>query len=306
MEFRLTTPVAFLVFNRPDTTRMVFEEIRRARPPKLLVVADGPRADKAGEAEKCETVRGIIDSVDWPCEILKNYSKVNLGCKVRVSSGIDWVFEQVDEAIILEDDCLPHPTFFRFCEELLIKYRHDMRIGMISGNNFQFGRKRTNYSYYFSRHFHIWGWATWARAWKNYDVDMKLWPEISNGNWLKDIFKSRKDIKLWDNIFCSVYDNKINTWDFQWTFSCLINNTLSILPNVNLVSNIGFNAESTHTLQETSFSNMNTEQMYFPFIEPSFVIADSEADNLTMKNNFRDNSDILSILRRRFNKYIMK
>lgn len=306
MEFRLTTPVAFLVFNRPDTTRMVFEEIRRARPPKLLVVADGPRADKAGEAEKCETVRGIIDSVDWPCEILKNYSKVNLGCKVRVSSGIDWVFEQVDEAIILEDDCLPNPTFFRFCEELLIKYRHDMRIGMISGNNFQFGRKRTGYSYYFSRHFHIWGWATWARAWKNYDVDMKLWPEISNGNWLKDIFKSRKDIKLWDNIFCSVYDNKINTWDFQWTFSCLINNTLSILPNVNLVSNIGFNAESTHTLQETSFSNMNTEQMYFPFIEPSFVIADSEADNLTMKNNFRDNSDILSILRRRFNKYIMK
>lgn len=306
MKFQLTTPVAFLVFNRPDTTRMVFEEIRRARPPKLLVVADGPRADKAGEAEKCETVRGIIDSVDWPCEILRNYSKVNLGCKVRVSSGIDWVFEQVEEAIILEDDCLPHPTFFRFCEELLIKYRHDMRIGMISGNNFQFGRKRTNYSYYFSRHFHIWGWASWARAWKNYDVEMRLWPEISNGNWLKDIIKSRRDIKLWNNIFCSVYENKINTWDFQWTFSCLINNSLSILPNINLVSNIGFNAESTHTLQKNSFSNMNTEQMHFPFNEPPFVIADSDADNHTMKNNFCDNNDIFSKLRRRLNKYINK
>lgn len=304
MDFHLKTPVVFLVFNRPDTTQRVFEEIRRARPPKLLVVADGPRAAKAGEAEKCEIVRTIIDAVDWPCEVLKNYSDINLGCKMRVSSGLNWVFEQVEEAIILEDDCLPHPSFFRFCEELLEKYRDDERIGMISGDNFQFGMKRTKYSYYFSRHCHIWGWASWRRAWKNYDVDMKLFPEISNGNWLKDIFKSRRDRKLWDSIFSSVYDKKLNTWDFQWTFCCLINNTLSIIPNVNLVSNIGFNAESTHTSCQNNFSNMKVEAMSFPLFAPTFMLADVEADDYTMKNNFSDDIDIISILKRRIRKYI--
>jgi hypothetical protein len=155
-DFQLKTPVAFLVFNRPESTIKVFEEIRRARPPRLLVAADGTRADRPGEAEKCAAVRAIIDTVDWPCEVLKNYSDVNLGCKVRVSSGLDWVFEQVEEAIILEDDCLPHPTFFRFCEELLERYRYDERVGIISGDNFLFGVRRTQDSYYFSRYAHIW------------------------------------------------------------------------------------------------------------------------------------------------------
>ena len=152
-----STPVAFIIFNRPDTTKRVFAEIAKARPPKLLVIADGPRADHPADVEKCAAVRAIIDGVDWDCEVLKNYSDVNLGCKRRVSSGLDWVFDTVEEAIILEDDCLPHPTFFRFCEEMLEKYRDDKRIAMISGDNLQFGRKRTGYSYYFSRYPHIWG-----------------------------------------------------------------------------------------------------------------------------------------------------
>src|SRR6185369_14461868 len=168
-DWALTTPVAFIIFNRPDTTEKVFAEIARARPPKLLVIADGPRAGRAGEADRCAATRAIIDRVDWDCKVLTNYSDVNLGCKNRVASGIDWVFEQVPEAIILEDDCLPDPTFFRFCEELLIRYREDERISQICGANFQFGRKRSNDSYYFSRYNHIWGWASWRRAWQHYD-----------------------------------------------------------------------------------------------------------------------------------------
>src|SRR5512139_3287315 len=174
-DWQLKTPVAFIIFNRPDTAERVFAEIAKARPPKLLVVADGPRANRSGEAEKCAATRAIIDRVDWDCEVLTNFSDTNLGCKNRVSSGIDWVFEQVPEAIILEDDCLPHPTFFRFCEELLERYRDDERIGMISGDNFQLGQKRTDASYYFSRYNHIWGWASWRRAWRHYDREASAW-----------------------------------------------------------------------------------------------------------------------------------
>ena len=147
-DFQLKTPVAFIIFNRPDTTERVFAEIVKAKPPKLLVVGDGPRANREGDAAKVAAARAITKRVDWPCEVLTNFSEVNLGCKVRVSSGLDWVFEQVPEAIILEDDCLPHQTFFRFCEELLERYRDDQRIGMISGDNFQFGHTINDDSYF--------------------------------------------------------------------------------------------------------------------------------------------------------------
>ena len=179
--WKLETPVAFLVFNRPHTTDKVFSEIAAANPRKLLIVADGPRPDQPGEAERCVAVRAIVDRVDWDCEVLTNYSDINLGCKARISSGLDWVFDTVEEAIVLEDDCLPHPSFFRFCEELLVKYRDDERIAQIGGVNFQSGRRRTNYSYYFSRYAHIWGWATWRRAWRHYDVALKAWPLIRDG-----------------------------------------------------------------------------------------------------------------------------
>ena len=302
-EWKLQTPVAFLVFNRPETTSRVFEEIRRVRPPILLVVADGPRADRTGDAEKCEAVRAIVDTVDWPCEVLKNYSEVNLGCKVRISSGIDWVFKQVEEAIILEDDCLPHSTFFRFCQEMLSYYRHDTRIAQIGGCNFQFGRLRYKESFYFSRHFHVWGWASWRRAWKEYDVNMALWPEIRGGNWLSGIYRSKRDLELWSRIFQSVYLNKVNTWDFQWTFACMVNNALSVIPNVNLVANIGFNSEATHTSHQNKFSNMKVEPIAFPLVVPRFILADNDADDYTMRNNFRTGNIIVSLVKRLISKY---
>jgi len=297
-DWQLKAPVAFFVFNRPYTTEKVFEAIRQAKPTKLLVVADGPRADRPGEVEKCAAARAIIDRVDWDCEVLKNYSDVNQGCKLRVSSGLDWVFDTVEEAIILEDDCLPHSTFFRFCEELLEKYRGDERIVMISGVNFQFGRKRTSYSYYFSRYTHIWGWASWRRAWKYYDVTMKLWPTIKEGGWLQDILGNSQTGKYWGNIFQSVYDGKINTWDYQWTLACWVQGGLCILPNTNLVSNIGFGHNSTHTTGESKFSNMQTEPVNYPLVHPPFILRDERADIFTEKNHYNINSLSKRVLNR--------
>ena len=185
LNFQLSTPVAFIIFNRPDTTARVFAEIAKARPPKLLVVGDGPRANRDGEADRVAEARAIIKNVDWPCEVLTNFSTPNLGCKKRVSSGIDWIFEQVEEAIILEDDCLPDPSFFQFCEEMLARYRHDDRIAMISGDNFLFGQVPVPESYYFSRYCHIWGWASWRRAWKDYDVNIPALAAIrTDGRWM--------------------------------------------------------------------------------------------------------------------------
>ena len=283
----METPVAFLIFNRPDTTEKVFAAIRKAQPPKLLVVADGPRSDRPGEAEKCRATRAIIDRVDWECEVLTNYSDVNLGCKARVSSGLDWVFDRVEEAIILEDDCLPDPSFFLFCEKLLNYYRQDERIMVISGDNFQFGRKRSDYSYYFSRYNHCWGWATWKRAWQHYDLKMKLWQQIRDGNWLEYILQQPKTVKYWQKIFQASYDGNINSWDYQWTYTCWIQNGLTVLPNVNLVSNIGFGTEGTHTTGiDTPFANIPTEEIDFPLQHPPFVIRDTLADEFTQKTLF--------------------
>lgn len=304
--YQLKTPIAFIIFNRPETTNRVFAEIAKARPPKLLVIADGPRTSHPEDAEKCAAVRAIIESVDWDCEVLKNYSDVNLGCKRRVSSGLNWVFDTVEEVIILEDDCLPHPTFFRFCEEMLEKYRDDERIAMISGNNFQFGRKRTKYSYYFSRYTEIWGWASWRRAWENYDVDMKLWPEIRDGGWLKDLLGGKKSVLYWKYNFENTYKGKIDTWDYQWVFSCWIQSALTIIPNVNMVSNIGFGMKATHTKVKNKLADMEIEPMSFPILHPDYILRDSKADIFVENQIFSGNSLILRVINRFINRFINK
>jgi hypothetical protein len=285
----IKTPVAFIIFKRPDITEKVFEAIRQAKPPKLLVIADGPRADQPGEAEKCAATRKIIDCVDWDCEVLKNYSEINLGCGKRVSGGLDWVFDQVEEAIILEDDCLPHPTFFRFCEELLERYRYDERIASISGQNVQFGRKRTEYSYYFSRFNHCWGWATWRRAWQDFDFSMKLWSEISEKDFLTDILIEPKAVKYWTKLLQDTYNGQINTvWNFQWQFACWMNNRLGILSNVNLISNLGFGNESTNTsIRKSKYANLPTEAIEFSLKHPPFMIRNWQADRFTQNTLFK-------------------
>lgn len=282
-DFKCNAPVAFFIFNRPDTTAQVFEIIRQARPVKLLVVADGPRPTHLTDAEKCAETRAIIKKVDWDCEVMTNFSGSNLGCKTRMSTGLDWVFNIVEEAIILEHDTLPHPSFFQYCQELLTHYRDDERIMTISGCNFQFGNRRTNYSYYFSRCFHCWGWATWRRAWQHYDVAMSLWPELSQG-WLTSILGQDLGLTYWQKVFELTYQGCINTWDYQWVFNCWSQNGLCILPNVNLVSNIGFGADGTHTMNTASrVANMQTETIKVPLLHPPYILPDTEADKFTQQ-----------------------
>jgi hypothetical protein len=303
----MKTPVVLIIFKRPDTTKKVFEAIRQAQPPKLFVIADGARSGQPGESQKCAEVRSIIDRVDWDCEVITNYSDVNLGCKLRLATGIDWVFQQVEEAIILEDDCLPDPTFFTFCEELLEKYRYDTRIMAIAGSNFQFGRKRTNDSYYFSRYPHCWGWATWGRAWQYFDVDMKQWSTVRDGNWLQDILDNDSEVKHWQKNFQNIEDK--TTWDYQWTFACWIQNGLTILPNVNLTTNIGFGVDATHTdttMVESELANMPVEAITMPLRHPQFVIRDSVSDHFTNDNIFAQSfkTKMKNIIKRRLN-YIL-
>jgi hypothetical protein len=274
------TPVAFLIFNRPDTTSRVFAEIARARPPKLLVIADGPRAEVAGEAEKCRATRAIIERVDWECEVLKNYSDVNLGCGRRPATGLSWVFDQVNEAIVLEDDCVPHPTFFRFCEELLEKYRDDERVMHISGDNF-LSQKRSPFSYSFSRYSLSWGWATWRRAFRYFDFEIKCWPTLRETSWLMDILQHPRAVEHWKKVFEKTYNEKdnANIWDFQWLFTVWERRGLAILPDVNLVANIGFREDATHTKDEKQrLANLPTAEMKFPLVCPPRVICDNAAD----------------------------
>lgn len=283
----LKTPVLFLVYKRPDTTRQVFEAIRKAKPPRLYVASDGPKPDVPVEADKVQQVRDIVlNGVDWECEVKTLFREKNLGCKYGVSGGIGWFFENEEMGIILEDDTLPSQSFFCFCEELLERYHDDERIGIISGDNFQLGKQRTHDSYYFSRYAHIWGWASWRRIWREYDVEMKQWPTVKSEGWLSDILQDRKLVKYWHDIYDAVFNSKIDTWDYQLNFSGWINSTINIIPNWNLVSNIGFGAGSTHTTGASQFSSISFSEMNFPLQHPAMIIRDTLADGLTERDQF--------------------
>jgi len=287
-EFELKTPVAFIIFNRPDTAARVFAEIAKAKPPKLLVVGDGARVGRPGEAEKVAAARAIVERVDWECEVLTHFSDVNLGCKKRVSSGIDWIFQQVQEAIILEDDCLPDPTFFRFCQEMLERYRDDKRVGTISGDNFQFGQCYGTDSYYFSKYVHVWGWATWRDRWQDsYDVAIGKWPRVRDEDRLADMVGNQREATYWWKVFERVYQGKIDTWDYQWVFANWVAGRSSILPAVNLISNIGFNQHATHTTGESDLANMSVLPMRFPLVHPVGQFRNIRADRFSEIKCFR-------------------
>jgi hypothetical protein len=292
----LTTPVLFLIFNRPDTTQKVFNAIRQAKPKQLFVAADGPRPDKEGEIEKCQKARQIATSVGWDCEVKTLFRDKNLGCKNAVSSAIDWFFENVEEGIILEDDCLPSQSFFWFCQELLKYYRNGVRIMHISGDNFQFGNKIGNASYYFSNFGLIWGWATWKRAWRYYDVEMKTFPQLEDEDQIKNIFFDKKMQSYYMKIFVKVYKGEIDTWDYQWLYSRLINGGISVHPNINLVQNIGFGIDASHTKKcDKKIRNNLTKNIQFPLKHPVFKLYNKIADEYIYKNVI-DRKSCLSII----------
>ena len=288
-QWMLSKPVAFMVFNRPVTTRRVFEAIRRAKPPKLFVVADGPRADRENENKICAEVRAITEKIDWECEVYRNYADENMGCKERMASGITWVFQHVDECIIIEDDILPDDSFFFFAETMLDKYRDDSRVMLVSGCSRLFGSpvnyisQWSEYSYTFSKISEVWGWATWKRAWDKYDITMENWPEDKENNLLRRVYDEHIASYM-EHEFQATYDGKIDTWDYEWFYTVLHEDGYVVMPQGNLTTNIGFGEGATHTLNDNDeLAHMRYVPIKIPFVHPEAVKRDIYGDILYSK-----------------------
>lgn len=282
---KLNTPVLFLVFNRPDTTERVFEAIRQAKPPRLYIAADGPRQNRVGENDKCNEVRKIATAIDWPCEVRTLFREKNLGCTEAVSSAIDWFFEAEEMGIILEDDCLPTPDFFNFSEAMLLKYRDETRIMHISGSNLQVDNVKHDASYYFSSMPVIWGWATWRRAWKHYDVRLKDLDGLIEKSKKEPYFLSSDERKAL--LFCfDLVKYAMHTWDWQWIYTIKKERGLCITPYVNLISNIGFgHADATATVEISSNSNIPTQEIG-KITDPKSIEIDFVADKFFVQTQF--------------------
>jgi len=273
--FNLTTPVLFLVFNRLDTAKKVFSEIKKAKPKQLFIASDGPRKNKEGEKEAVEKVRKhILNQIDWKCNVKTLFRKKNLGCKNAVSSAIDWFFENVEQGIILEDDCLPDSSFFRFCQELLIKYKDNNEVTQISAQNYLPGLVLNN-SYTFSKYPMLWGWATWGRAWRGIYNKEKFKIETQSSNsYLKEVFPKYIERKFFEKRFLDSLSNKVDTWEFPWVFGQIRNRRLTILPNKNLVVNEGISLFSTNTKEnkmDEYFLKIKRNKIIFPLKHPKKV-----------------------------------
>jgi len=268
------TPILFLIFNRPDTTQIVFNEIKKIKPSKLYVAADGPRQDNENDKINCLEVRNIIEQqIDWDCEVKKLFREKNLGCKIAVSSAINWFFENEEMGIILEDDCLPDKSFFYFCEELLNKYKNDERVMMISGLNYFNNKLEIEESYFFANYPIIWGWASWRRAWEKYKINMDNWEEFYRKDYLNYIYNNKRFVKFVQSLFDATIKNIIDTWDIQWYYSILINNGLCIIPKYNLVMNIG--VTGTHVTEKSKVHYMPIKEIdIHNIIHPKLVLLD--------------------------------
>ncbi len=270
-----------LVFNRPEHTARVFEAVRAARPRTLLVVADGARESKAGEHETCRKTRAVFDAVDWPCEVVRLFSDTNMGCGRRIGSGITEVFERVDRCIFLEDDCLPDPTFFPYCEDLLERYADDDRVMAVSGDGFaaDLGGIRFPHSYFFTRYVHIWGWATWRRAWSHFDLLTKEWPAVRDSSRRRrEVLGAGDEGRFWTEWFERCHQNPGDTWDVPWVFNCWMAGGISICPDRNLVSNIGSDGTGTHGGKPSPYADMKRRPMAFPMRHPEEVRVNGAAD----------------------------
>jgi hypothetical protein len=274
-----TIPVAvlFLVFNRPDTTAKVFDAIRASRPTRLYVASDGPRKDRLGEVQTVERVRSLATQVDWPCEVKTLFRDKNLGCKVAVSSAISWFFDQEPEGIVLEDDCLPGPDFFQYCVELLGRYREDERVGLICGTSLCDIRAQSicwgGEDYLYTRYPSVWGWASWRRVWKHYDVTMASWAARR-----EDVSALTHNSKL-NAINASLFDRvsagKIDTWDYQVSYLLWTTNRLAVAPRFNLIENIGFGVDATHTKTAgivAERATLGQQRLTWPLLAPPTIL----------------------------------
>jgi hypothetical protein len=275
----MQTAVALILFRRPELIAKVFERIRDARPDKLFLIADGPRPGNREDARFCEQARAVVERVDWPCDVVRDFAEENLGLKRRIPSGLDRVFEEVEEAIILEDDCLPHPSFFPYCEELLARYREDERVVHISGSQL-LPQPPTGGSYHFSRGPAVWGWATWRRAWRLFDVDLTDWHALTKAERkarLREMFEEEDEQRHWGFVWNN--SPEIDNWDAQWSYVALSRGLLAINPNRNLISNIGFGGEATNATEDPfGIAGRPLEGISFPLVHPPEVRRNAAAD----------------------------
>lgn len=278
------TPILFLVFNRMDTTRQVFEKIRKIAPEKLYIASDGARKDKENEKQVVEEIRRyLLDSIDWQCEVKTLFREENLGCKYAVSGAITWFFQNEEMGIILEDDCLPTISFFRFCEECLNKYKNDERIMQVNGWTGIENNKISEKSYWFSKYTAIWGWASWRRAWSKYEIENKNFEKDFIK--IKENFNSTEEETYWYKIFKEYFNNKIDTWDYPWTFTVWKNNGMAIFPKLNMIQNIGMgHIEATHTKDKNSlFSKLLVHEDIGDITHPKIIEINIEMDMLNYK-----------------------
>lgn len=273
------TPVALLTFARPAETARVFDAIRQMRPRTLLVVSDGAREGRPDEAERVAQTRALLDTIDWDCDLRTNFAPTNMGCRRRVSSGLDWVFQQVDRAIILEDDCLPSPAFFQYCAEMLERYQDNPQVMTISGMTYFSGKHRIADSYHFSRYPLIWGWASWARSWRHYDVDMKDWPQQKADGLLRAVIGDRLIELQMEDMFDHVHGG-FDTWDVQLLYASVKRGGLNVIPVTNMILNIGYGEFATHTTgaPPKDVRRMQLGELSFPLIHPVSALRDSRGD----------------------------
>jgi hypothetical protein len=283
----LGTPVSLHVFNRPAQTARLISVLRAVRPPTLFVHADGPRPGNREDERKCAQVREQVDGIDWPCRIVRNYADANLGSFRRNTSAFDFLFAQVEEAIILEDDCIPDPSFFRFCEELLDRYRDDDEVALVSGFS-PLPPSHGGDSYFFSKYPMTWGWATWRRTWRRVDLGMEAWPDFRRRG-LRQAFPRFVERQQWRALYDAIHDGRMrNAWDYQLMLACWMDGLRSIAPRASLVSNIGFGQDATHTGNADSpLARIQASGIQFPLRHPAGVAIDAGQDAALFDARFR-------------------
>ena len=281
-----SVPILVMAFNRPGPAAGLLEVLRQLQPSRLYLAFDGPRLNRPGEHEQCEVVRGLFrDGIDWPCQVFWLLRSDNLGCRLAVSSAIDWFFETETEGVILEDDIHPIPSFFGYCAELLERYRDDERIGAIAGNNHQSELPPAGASYYFSIYSHCWGWATWRRAWLAYHQAEMHWQEFRQHGWLCQL-GGRDFERRWQFLIDQVCRGEVNTWDILWQLACWQQGFLTCLPATEQVQNVGFDHDATHTLDEVS-PLQTPQELDLPLVHPSIILPSRQFDRVTFKRLYR-------------------
>lgn len=290
----MRSPVLLLLFDRPSLAIKTFKAIRIAKPPRLYIAGDGPNLNT--NIDRLNEARAVAHLVDWDCEVKTLFQDENLGCGKAVSGAITWFFSLEAEGVILEDDCLPSQSFFKYVDELLEKYRHDYRVGVINGTNFINQSPNTFASYGFSKYVNVWGWASWRDRWSGYDQKLSKWPSLRNTFEPYVFCDSTEEAKHWQKTFSKVFEGRIDTWDYQWVLENWVNGRISITPSKNLVSNIGFGIAATHTIAHSEFANLISHEIEFPLQHPDYVVRNRNYDIVCDKRVHR-----ISLLKRILN-----